>query len=115
MTNLEKRLKAIALFDGWKYSKELPEYNKQSYPAFYKILQDGNRIYIDAADTEYHTSYDWLMPVVKKIQKTEIEGYLNHYRNCIVSFSIYGEIIDLFEFISDFCIEWCNENNIKLD
>ena len=91
--------KLIAEFMGWE---------KSPYPNTpNKMYRDDNVnvLSIHVADLQYHTSWDWLMPVVEKIESLHAE--------------IHGDKIKYFEFsisnkyywlaVVDF-IQWYNSN-----
>ena len=58
---------------------------------------------------QYHTSWDWLMPVVAKITRDE-ELIDNEYRESILDVVGYGHIDDTYSLVIEF-IEWYNENS----
>jgi hypothetical protein len=136
---LEQRLMAVALFDGWTKHKlhnnnpikdyeGADYYDHKNYPTIYvaNYFQDIHW----TTQLRYNTSWDWLMSVVEKIESIP---NLNVYMNtnyCEItksswnikdeSFPYYTMIAGTrkettFLTISNFCIEWCNQNNIKID
>jgi hypothetical protein len=61
MENLTENNKLIAEFMGLAYS------TKYQYEGWYKNANFNNRI-CDYDGLKYHSSWDWLMPVVEKIE-----------------------------------------------
>lgn len=63
----------IAIFDGWELVErevEMSDFTSQKIMCFTK---EGNRRYHH--DLKYHASWDWLIPVIKKIK--------DHKQSCI--------------------------------
>ena len=61
-------------------------------------------------DIKYHSSWDWLMPVISKITKDE--RYIeNEYRESIMDVTPYGNKEDAIKTVVEF-IKWHNENLI---
>ena len=82
---MEKNNKLIAEFMGYEVH---PVYESESH------------------DLHYHTSWDWLMPVISKITKDE--RYIeNEYRESIMDVVPYGNIEDTIKTI----VEFINQNN----
>ena len=67
MTQEETRLgnKAIAEFMGWKYISD--------GDCFYKAPN-----YLFSNEMKYHSSWEWLMPVVEKISRIKLDEYENN-------------------------------------
>lgn len=55
--------KLIAEFMGWKC-----EYSKQTNGETYFIIERGEKLEYPIEHLQYHSSWDWLMPVVEKIE-----------------------------------------------
>lgn len=60
---LDEGNRIIAEFDGWFYSKSGKTVRKNTYTSPYRLK-----------DIRYNVSYDWLMPVAKKILKCHRYG-----------------------------------------
>lgn len=60
--NINEMNEAIALFDGWQ-----PNYGGAGSP-YYSKATDFIPRFAMVVDMQYHTSWDWLMPVIKKIK-----------------------------------------------
>jgi hypothetical protein len=99
MENKDKRNEAIALYMGYKRHKGA------SYITFEK---DGKHIY--EATLQYHSSWDWLMPVCKKMSdqlesmfdKRDLEEYPIEYiqlEDELLEYNIEG----VFKHLSDLC------------
>lgn len=54
---IENKNETIGIFDGWEF---LPGFASRLYKKNGKTIAD--------CDFKYHTSWDWLMPVVEKIE-----------------------------------------------
>lgn len=67
----------------------------------------GKEIYQKYHESHYHTSWDWLMPVVDKINETEWEDTIvDHLHQCVMRV----QIEDAFNSVCEF-IEWHNDNS----
>ena len=124
MKETEQRNREIALFMGWKEATE--EYKMKwcgvrTPERLYRINQDyvpylvkegvSEPIFKDSL--EYHSSWDWLMPVVEKIESNE--NFIDISKN-YVTIMIKGQrtksypvvngnkITTLFLAVSDFCL-----------
>lgn len=89
--------KLIAEFMGLEFSKG--EYYRPLYNSGDWIPQD---------ELHYHTSWDWLIPVVEKIEM-ECEGVPLQLLNC----NLYSEIGEVYQAVVEF-IKIYNESN-KMD
>ena len=58
--------KLIAEFVGLAYC------DKYQYEGWYKNSEFNNRICTDERDFKYHSSLDWLMPVIEKDRKSVV-------------------------------------------
>ena len=102
--------KLIAEFMGYRFYKHLPikrdgwqlESNKDT--ALYLAHNDS--------DLKYHSSWDWLMPVIRKIKDTELSVYtekgsylVERIDEGITSVDIDNVFMRVIEFI-----KWYNEN-----
>ena len=71
------------------------------------VFQDANTK--EFHSIKYHTSWDWLMPVISKITKDE-RCVENEYRERIMDVVPYGNIEDTIEAVVEFIKEY-NLNN----
>lgn len=69
---------------------------------------------LENVELNYHTSWDWLMPVVHKIvadyefnEQEELSD--NEYRESLMDIVPFGIISDVYESVVEF-IKWYNEN-----
>lgn len=107
--------KLIAEFNGLSYC------TKYMYEGWYKNSEHNNRI-CDFDGLKYNTSWDWLMPIVMKIEELGYEVNIKGIKcsvNCVLEENpiisyVLGEkskkIELLFTVIVEF-IKWYNENN----
>ena len=66
-----------------------------------KTPQGNDIIYLD--ELKYHTSWDWLMPVVGKISRDE--RFLdNEYRETLLDVVPYGRIKDVVDAVANFIL-----------
>ena len=66
-----------------------------------KTPQGNDIIYLD--ELKYHTSWDWLMPVVGKISRDE--RFLdNEYRETLLDVVPYGRIQDVVDAVANFIL-----------
>lgn len=87
---------------------------------FTKVDTPSNLKFISDCDLKYHTSWDWLMPVVEKIEneiaKVEITGLQGNFLcrirqgNNIIERSCYAKIATVYGSCVDY-IEWYNTHN----
>lgn len=105
----EENNKLIAEFMGYKVMEE-DKFLTEDYPKG----TDLNKVMVDVA-MKYHTSWDWLMPVVEKIWT--ITGHRSlWYHEVNEETTIYGKteagvsnIADAYSAVVEF-IKWYNEN-----
>lgn len=90
----------IAYFDGWVESP----YHNLPDKLYTSDLSKG--FHID--QSEYHTSWDALMPVVQKALKIDT-GSMNTYQLHLSYSLLYADIGKLYEALVDF-IKWYNQN-----
>ena len=70
---IEESNKLIAKFMGWKYKNQAK---------YWFVVRDDGSVYskhsghLSANHLKFHTSWDWLMPVVEKIKKIEYSNAL---------------------------------------
>lgn len=103
----------IGIFDGASYVNDDPE----NYPNGYYI---GELAEMLPEDWQYHKSYDWLLPVVEKIESLgyPVEITLNKCKIYIDTFylmqsvgfpdkisAVYSQVVEF--------IKWYNENGTK--
>lgn len=94
----------IALFDGWKHSGK----SGNLVNFYYKENQQSH-----SDDLEYHSSWDWLKPVLEKIGNIEYSSVsgMREYMNVNFSESkihIYQKIDIVFPAVVGF-VKWYNE------
>jgi hypothetical protein len=125
---INKRNEAIALFMGAKL--KVPANTK--YAPYYQFFKEDGLIYREKEpkDMKYNSSWDWLMPVVEKIEKTRINGsplyceigktYSYIYKTAhtmgekrdILSIPGKTKIEAVFLGVSEFCMMY-NENKLE--
>ena len=87
---------------AWDIGKCIP--SKDHLFPIQGVLHTGNEL-------KFHTSWDWLMPVVSKI--TRDEQYIgNDYREHLLDIVPYGLIEDTYNAVVEF-IKWYNNNSFK--
>ncbi len=97
MKNLEENNKLIAEFMGFKlpdinnpdslYSKDIKRkgttiLDMSTGRRFHTMVDD--KVLFDGNELMFHISWDWLMPVVEKIENVEIIGDDNYFRDVFV-------------------------------
>lgn len=106
MKTIEEKNRMIAEFMGVKVS----------YVDNDKVaIIDGK--WVDFCDLEYHTSWEWLMPVVEKIESYDMNVKIHtsytsiHFKRkqCIVDVDGRIKIENTYSAVVQF-IEWYNEN-----
>ena len=79
---------------------------------FYYITKDSKEKVMESISkySKYHTSWDWLMPVVKRIVRdVELDvGYKDEYREHLMDVVPFAKIEDVHEAVVDFIK---NQNN----
>ena len=72
-----------------------------------KDVMGFDMIVCSLADTKFHESWDWLMPVVSKI--TRDEQYIdNDYREHLLDIVPYGHIEDTYDAVVEFIKQYDN-------
>ena len=103
--------KLIAEFMGLSYCE------KYRYEGWYKNHEHNHRI-CDFDGLKYHTSWDWLMPVVEKIEKMNttvvIEGIMCEIKTHSIGFDMTAsdersKILAVYYAVIEF-IKWYNDN-----
>ena len=107
--------KLIAEFmGGWYETKDQPN------PYWENIWSE--KIYPDTKDLKYHKSFDWLMPVVEKIESLGYEVKIGRIscqvheilkQNSPISSLVCGNISKKIDLVYDVCvnfIQWYNQN-----
>ena len=78
----------------------------QKYKTFFRVdNEDGSVGMVHAEDFKYHTSWDWLMPVVEKIDDmfgndNQVDDSINKVHNAVLLFDIdevYQAVIEFIE------------------
>lgn len=114
--NLEKN-KAIALFMGAKYHKPDP-YREWVYDFGNNRPTQWSSQLWEAEQLEYHICWDWIMPVVERIQKdgkyvVTIMGTRCTVSNVnyTISYSSEGDdlLLSVWECVGDFCMKHSKE------
>jgi len=116
-SEIDKRKKAIALFDGWVESDRPHPYE----PGLGNIFKKEGTIYRSwIARFKYDSSWNELMPIVEKIES------IPESSNIVISGSTASMKEDpeigiweskkkaVFIRVSDFCIKFCETNNMNL-
>ena len=62
-------------------------------------------------DLEYNVSWDWIIPVWSKVRHQLTPTMIITAISCIDE----AELEKLWILLSQVCINWCNQNNIKLE
>ena len=107
------------ILEGNKLIAEFMGLKKQGFGANEYFIDNGYRIVATSNGLQYHTSWDWIMPVVEKIEddgyivyiKQEI-CYIRNKTNSIknlVYMCHYPKITAVFMVVVEF-IKWYNEN-----
>jgi len=117
MDNLIEDKKVIATFMGWKNSLESAT---DEYCRWYNPNGDFGVMYLPE-DLNYDTSWDWLMPVIDKIEELNFRVTLQPYQcqifdnskpypeNFIIDADFHDDkLINAFEGVVTF-IKWYNE------
>jgi len=78
--------KLIAEFMGWKVDKSISSAHFKKTGGYH--LTNGTRT-MASNQLQYHTSWDWLMPVVEKIEHTS--AYVN-VKGCHVKISTWVDV-----------------------
>ena len=109
--------KIIAKFMDLEYNKKLDSYEATTDDVEF-ILDEYHQGYVGSKWLRFNTSWDWLMPVVKKIESTQPEGFntLIEGNNCWIetngiSFEGMGKtkIEATYKAVIEF-IKWYNKN-----
>ena len=109
--------KLIAEFMGYKPFDAF--WDKSDNKKWYSINQLTGNSRNSEDELRFHSSWDWLMPVVEKIEQDQGEGYniLIEHRNCwiesdgitIEGYSTESKIEAVFNAVCEY-ITWYNEN-----
>lgn len=84
-------------------------------PLFFTGLMDEEFHLMGPEDLKFHTSWDWLMPVWKKLRKELLATQDNGSMLFALSKALDEVEIDSFHrIVSNYCIDWCKRKNIKL-
>lgn len=78
-TDTVKCTKIIAEFDGWKHYPT----PKQTGKGYWNFPEKGYSQW-SLDEMKYHTSWDWLMPVVEKIEKIGLQVNITTTHTCIM-------------------------------
>jgi hypothetical protein len=110
--------KIIAEFDGWE--KRLSEKGAHSKTALWYKVDSGYAAF-DLSAMKYHSSWDWLMPVIENIVLLEESEFnydaegMSQLRMSKLQFkalSITNSIDIIFNSVVAFC-KWYNQNKQK--
>lgn len=102
----------IAIFDGWEFRAGDPKHkcpyciggDEPCTPAVDRFVKEGRTLF--HFELKYHTSWDWLMPVIERVETVEMnDGTLYRtaadvkifYRACIIEYLPDEESGDLCE------------------
>lgn len=100
---MKEENKLIAEFMGYTLDDE----NLESF----RIMNNNKIEYILATNMKYHSSWDWLMPVVSKI--TKMDNYIGlMQRENIMDTIPYGLIDDVYEYVVQFIKYYNHERPI---
>jgi len=115
MKKIEENNKLIAEFMGI-HEIMLDEYSNYEIDDIYQILGMKPHMYknmvIHESDLQFHTSWDWLMPVVSKCydnseeadgKDTNVVGDISHHLLDVDMEQTYKAVVEF--------IKWYNENN----
>lgn len=92
--------KLIAEFMGYDPTgREVYDTENAEFPFYRKGTWD---------DVEYDTSWDWLMPVVEKINMNSMGANIDYVRD-VISLPICSDISKVYSAVIQF-IQWYNEN-----
>lgn len=91
--------KLIAIFDGWISNKY------ENLPNRLHEIKEGVEVGLDISEFKYHASWDWLMPVVEKINGLCMD---EHGQFGVIIYSTFCQI----NYSSDVIIE--SKSNSKL-
>jgi predicted PurR-regulated permease PerM len=105
---IDQMNEVIARLDGWE-SRLQGKGQHSKTPLWYK--PSAGYAAWDLSAMKYHTSWDWLKPVVEKINKLATSGdAINGItENIIFSFSIFAPMKDTHAAVYQF-IQWYNQN-----
>lgn len=111
-------LDSKATFKTWWYENGKPVSKTKAVELLKKAKEQGylnSEIVIQDHVLKFHYSWDWLMPVVRKIvtdyefnNKNELQD--NEYRENIMDIVPFANIEDTYDAVILF-IKWYNENN----
>jgi len=130
----------IAEFMGMKYSKEVDEdrsdcggiYEKVTYYSYHPIPVDdyGDQVYVNRegliegqilkeGPLKYDSSWDWLIPVVEKIEKEKgiqiaiypVACEIYYFGKCLTNITEDSKISAIYKAVVEF-IKWFNTKNL---
>lgn len=78
--------------------------------AHYKHLMDVEFQLIGLDDLEFHTSWDWIIPVWVKLRHELSPTMIIHAISCIDT----GDIAELHMLLSNVAMNWCKNNKIEI-
>ena len=96
-----------------KDNKLIAEFMGIVYPKLNNVIVIDN-VVIKENELQYHTSWDWLMPVVSKITRDE-QYWENDYREHLMDIVPYGHIEDTYSAVVEFIKEWPHPPYTDLD
>lgn len=82
---------------------------------FFKGLMDEEFHMMGPEDLKFHLSWDWMMPVWKKLRKELMATQADGSMLFALSKALDDVEIEAFHRITaTYCVEWCKRKNIKL-
>lgn len=76
---LQEKLKVVAEYDGWVWRSEYRQWSKTTTDGVHTNTRYVSDLQIQ--DFQYHTSFDWSVPVYSKAIKEADEVNFNHKNN----------------------------------
>lgn len=104
--SIEEGNKIIAVFDGWEAGRF------EHLPNKLHKMEAGKLIGISIDELKYHSSWDWLHPVLEKMNTMLCKGSLPFEDGGQYSFlllPVYTDIKTVWKGLVD-CLQWYNNN-----
>lgn len=86
-------------------------------PSFLKQVIIGREEEILATgpeDLEFHTNWNWIMPVWKKLRRELSEGQPSTLIFTLSNALDHADLTAFHKLVGDYCIGWCKRKQIKL-